>query len=127
MSVLEKFLKNGMDSAKSLVDEPMGQQELRSTLKLSIASENSGFKTLPLPVLQIMFEKTKCFLQKKGIAVPKLGAADKSYIFAGSANNAYTVATGNGNSLKCDKACINAKSKICEHVLAIAEHICVLT
>ena len=51
-----------MNSAKSLVDEPIGQQELQSTLKLSIAPENSGIKTVPLPVLQIMFEKAKYLL-----------------------------------------------------------------
>ena len=59
MSMLEKFKYAGMDSAKSLVDEPIGQQELQSTLKLSIAPENSGMKTVPMPVLQIMFEKAK--------------------------------------------------------------------
>ena len=34
--MLEKFKNAVMDSAKSLVDETIGQQELRSTLKLSI-------------------------------------------------------------------------------------------
>ena len=51
ISMLEKFKNAGMDSAKSLVDEPIGQQELRSTLKLSIVTENSGIKTVPMPVL----------------------------------------------------------------------------
>ena len=50
-----------MDSAKTLVDEPIGKQELRSTLKLSIAPDNSGIRTVSLIVLQIMFEKAKCF------------------------------------------------------------------
>ena len=34
---------------------------------------------------------------------------------------------GKGNSLKTDRACADAKSKICEHVLAVAEHIGVLS
>ena len=123
MSMLEKFKNAGMDSAKSLVDEPIGQKELRSTLKLSIAPENSGIKTVPMPVLQIMFEKAKCLSQTKCLVVPKPGATDGSYIVAGNANNAYAVTTGKGNSLQCDRACLNAKSKICEHVLAVAEHI----
>ena len=127
MSMLEKFKNAGMDSAKSLVDETIGQQELRSTLKLSIAPENSGIKTVPMPVLQIMFEKAKYLLQKKGLVVPKPGATDGSYIVAGNANNVYTVTPRKGNSLKCDKACVNAKSKICKHVLAVAEHIGVLS
>ena len=127
MSMLEKFKNAGMDSAKSLVDEPIGQQELRSTLKLSIAPENSGIKTVPMPVLQIMFEKAKYLLQKKGLVVPKPGATDGSYIVAGNANNVYTVTPGKGNSLKCDRARVNAKSKICEHVLAVAEDIGVMS
>ena len=127
MSMLEKFKNAGMDSAKSLVDEPIGQQELRSTLKLSIAPENSGIKTVPMPVLQIMFEKAKYLSQKKCLVVPKPGATDGSYIVAGNANNVYTVTPGKGNSLKCDRACVNAKSKICEHVLAVAEDIGVMS
>ena len=127
MSMLEKFKNAGMDSAKSLVDEPIGQQELRSTLKLSIALENSGIKTVPLPVLQIMFEKAKYLLQKKGLVVPKPSATDGSYVVDGNANNVYTVTSGKSNSLKCDRACVYAKSKICEHVFAVAEHIGVLS
>ena len=70
-----------------------------------------------------MFEKAKCLLQKKGLVVPNPGATDGSYIIAGSINNVYTVIPEKVNSLKCDRASINAKLKICEHVLAAAEHI----
>ena len=80
-----------------------------------------------MPVLQIMFEKAKYLLHKKGLVVPKPGATDGSYIVAGNANNVYTVTPGKGNSLKCDRARVNAKSKICEHVLAVAEHIGVMS
>ena len=127
MSMLEKFKNAGMDSAKSLVDESIGKQELQSTLKLLIEPENSSIKTLPMPVFQTMFEKAKYLLQKKGSIVPKPGATDGSYTVAGNANNAYTVTPGKRNSLKCDRACVNAKSKICEHVLAVAERIGVLS
>ena len=71
MSMLEKFKNAGMSSAKSLVDEPIGQQELRSTLK-SIAPGYSGIKSVPLPDLK----KAKCLLHKKGLVVPKPGATD---------------------------------------------------
>ena len=108
MPMLEKFKNAGIGSTKPLVDgEPIGQKGLRSTLKLSIAPENSDIKTVPLPVFQIMFEKAKCSLQKKGLAVPKPGATDGSYIVAGSANNVYIVIPGKGHVLM---ACINAKS-----------------
>ena len=62
MFVLEKFKNAGMDSVKSLIDESISQQELRSTLTLSIAPENSDIKTAPLPALQIMSEKAKFLL-----------------------------------------------------------------
>ena len=67
MSMLEKFKNVGMDIAKSLADEPIGQQELRSTLKLLMTLENSGIKTAPLSVLQIMFEKVKYLFEKRGL------------------------------------------------------------
>ena len=126
MSMLEKFKHAGMDIAKSFVDEPLGQQELRSTLKLSIAPENSGIKTLPLLVLQIMLKKVKCSLENEAFVVPKAGATDGYYIVPSSDNDIYIVTSGEGNSLKCDRACINAKSKICKHILAVAEHTGVL-
>ena len=34
---------------------------------------------------------------------------------------------GNVNFIKCDRACINNKSKTCEHVLAVDKHIVVLS
>ena len=103
MLMLEKFKNDGMDSAKSLVDEPIGQQELRSTLKLWILSEDFGIKTVLLHILQVIFEKAKCLLQKKGLVVPNPGATDGSYIIAGSFNNVYTVIPEKVNSLKCDR------------------------
>ena len=62
-----------------------------------------------------MFEKAECLLQKKGLVVPNPGATNGSYIIAGSTNNVYLMIP--------ERRCINAKSKICEHVLAVAEHI----
>ena len=104
MPMHKKFKIADMNSAKSLVDELIGEKELRSTLKISIAPENSGIKIVSLHVLQIMFEKAKCLLQKKGLVVPKPGATDGSYIATGSVNNVYIVTSGKVNSLKCDRA-----------------------
>ena len=122
MSLLKTF-KNAIIES----DESIAQQELQSTLKLSIAPENSGIKTVLLPVIQIMLEKVKDLLQKKGLAVPKPGATDESYVVAGSANDVYSVTPGKGNSLKCDRICINATSKICKHFLAVTGHIGILS
>ena len=72
MSMLEKFKNVGMDIAKSLADEPIGQQELRSTLKLLMTLENSGLKTAPLSVLQIMFETVNIYSRREVSKFPNL-------------------------------------------------------
>ena len=68
-------------------------------------------------------KNSNCLLQKKGLVVSTTGATDGSYIVAGSTNNVYTVTPRKGNSLKCERTCINAKSKIRYDVLATAERI----
>ena len=37
------------------------------------------------------------------------------FIVAGYANNIHIVTHGKGGSLKCDQACVNSSTKICEH------------
>ena len=63
------------------------------------------------------------FITEERSLSSKPWCSDGSYIIAGSTNNVYTVIPEKGISLKCDRACINAKSKICEHNPAAAEHI----
>ena len=76
-----------------------------------------------MPVLTAMFEKANNLLQTEGLVIQKPGATDGSYIVAGTANNLFTVNRGKGKaSLKCEKTCIHSKTKICKHVLAVAEH-----
>ena len=36
-------------------------------------------------------------------------------------NRVFTVTTGQGGNLHCEKACTNKTTRICEHVLAVAE------
>jgi hypothetical protein len=39
----------------------------------------------------------------------------------GYANNIHIVTHGKAGSLKCDPACVNSSTNICEHVLAVAQ------
>ena len=68
-----------------------------------------------------MFEKALKLLATKGNVIPKPGADDASFIVAGRSNNVHSVSPSKGGSLMCDKTRINHATKICEHVLAVAQ------
>ena len=88
---------------------------------LSISPKDSGINTVPLSVLERMFEKAKSLVRNDGLVLEKPGATDGSYIVAGSVNRIFCVSSGKGGSFKCDRSCINSRTKICEHVIAVAE------
>ena len=88
---------------------------------LSISPKDSGINTVPLSVLERIFEEAKSLVRNDGLALEKAGATDGSYIVAGSANHIFCVSSGKGGSLKCDRSCINSRTKICEHVIVVAE------
>ena len=92
-----------------------------SANNLSISPKDSGINTVPLSVLERMFEKAKSLVRNDGLVLEKPGATDGSYIVAGSANRIFCVSSGKGGSFKCDRSCINSRTKICEHVIAVAE------
>ena len=79
------------------------------TIKLSIPPDKSSIKTVSL---QLMFDKSKYLLQKKGLIVLKSNATDGSVLCASSANN-----------VKCDRTWVNINSNIWKHVLEVAAHI----
>ena len=60
-------------------------------------------------------------MRNDGLVLEKPGETDGSYIVAGSANRIFCVSPGKGGSFKCDRSCINSRTKICEHVIAVAE------
>ena len=68
-----------------------------------------------------MFEKAKSLVRNDGLVLEKPGAIDGSYIVAGSANRIFCVSPGKGGSFNCVRSCINNRTKICEHVIAVAE------
>ena len=92
-----------------------------SANNLSISPKDSGINTVPLSVLERMFEKAKSLVRNDGLVLEKPGATDGSYIVAGSANRIFCVSSGKGGSFKCDRSCINSRTKICKHVIAVAE------
>ena len=83
--------------------------------------KDSEINTVPLSVLERMFEKAKSLVRNDGLVLEKPGETDCSYIVAGSANRIFCVSSGKGGSSKCDRNCINSKTKICKHVIAAAE------
>ena len=68
-----------------------------------------------------MFEKAKSLVRNDGLVLETPGETDSSYIVAGSANRIFCVCPGKGGSFECDRNCINSRTKICEHVIAVAE------
>ena len=83
-----------------------------SANNLSISAKNSGINTVPLRVLESVFEKAKSFVRNDGLVLEKPGATDGSCIVAGSLNRIFCVSSGKGGSFKCDRSCINSRTKI---------------
>ena len=92
-----------------------------SANNLSMSPKDSGMNTVPLSVLETMFEKVKSLVRNDGLVLEKPGATDGSYIVAGSANRFFCVSPWKGRSFKRYRSCINSRLKICEHVIAVAE------
>ena len=78
---------------------------------LSISPKDSGRNAVPLSVLETMFEKAKSLMRNDCLVLEKLGAADGSYIVVGSANRIFCVSSEKGGSFKCDRSCINSRTK----------------
>ena len=79
-------------------------------------------KSVPFPVLEMMFDRANNLLAKNDFVIPKPGATDGLYIVAAKMNRVFTVTTAQGGGLYCDKACTNKTTRICEHVLAVPEN-----
>ena len=88
--------------------------------KLSVPAADYQVKSVPFLVLEIMFDRANNVLAKNDFVIPKRGATDGSYIVAAKMNRLFTVTTGQGGALPCDKTCTNKATRICEHVLADA-------
>ena len=82
-----------------------------SANNLSISPKDSGINTVPLSVLETMFEKAKSLVRNDGLVIEKPGATNGSYIVAGSGNRIFCVSSGKGESFKCDRNCINTQNE----------------
>ena len=74
-----------------------------------------------MTVLKRFYYQAHILLSTEGLVIPMPGATDGSYIVAGVSNRIHIVSPGKGSALHCDKACLNRSTRICEHVLAVAE------
>jgi hypothetical protein len=74
-----------------------------------------------MPILETVFDKANRLLDSPENIIPKPGATDGSYIVPGYSNTIHIVTPGKGGSLKCDRDCVNNSTKLCEHILAVAQ------
>ena len=88
---------------------------------LSVTAMEIGITKMPIVILATMFEKANELLRYEDLIVKKPGADDRSGIVTGHTNQIYCVTPGKGGSCKCDRNCVNASMKICEHTIAVAE------
>ena len=110
---------NDMHDATSPDQEDSLDEE--QTSSMSISAKESKITTVPLPILEAMFEKASNLLVSKGSVIPKPGADNGSFTVAGTLNKVHSVTPGKGGCLSCDRTCINHATKVCEHVLAVAQ------
>lgn len=126
---LESYQKTGMDGKKThldLTDEetatPTNNETSSSSANhLPVTAVECGITTIPIAILDAMFEKANHLLDSPANVIPKPGATDGSFIVAGHSNNIHVVTPGKGGSLKCDRSCVNSSTKTCEHILAVAK------
>ena len=90
-------------------------------LGLNITAQESGISTIPMTILESIFERTSNLISTPGSVIPKPGVDDGSFIVAGTCNKIHCVTPGKGGSLSCDQSCVNVSTKICEHVMDMVE------
>ena len=111
---IKAFREAGLESKANLlnVQDPLNGDNG----KLSVSAADCQVKSVPFPVLEMMFDRANNLFAKNNFVIPKQGATNGSYIFAEKLNRVFTVTTGQGGGLHCDKACTNKTTRICEHV-----------
>ena len=77
---IKVFREAGLESKTNLLnvqDSPDGDNG-----KLSVSAENRKVKSVPFPVLEMMFDRANNLLAKNDFVIPKPGATDGSYVVA---------------------------------------------
>ena len=63
----------------------------------------------------MLFDKAATLVSTPGSVAPKPGASDGSFMVASVSNKVHSVTPGKGGN------CANRSTKICEHMLAVAQ------
>ena len=126
IATLDTYKNTGMQGKKTHLDVPDDDTTDTSEITVSdkhlpITALESGITTIPIPILETMFDKANRLLELPENIIPKPGATDGSYIVPGHSNTIHIVTPGKGGSLKCDRSCVNISTRICEHILAVAQ------
>ena len=126
IATLDAYKNTGMEGKKTHLDVPdvvtTDASEITiSDKRLPITALESGITAVPMPILETMFDKANRLLELPENIIPKPGGTDGSYIVPGHSNTIHIVTPGKGGSLKCDRSCVNVSTRICEHILAVAQ------
>ena len=113
MRKLSEYLMAGMDGKEDvLLKGTANQTETPSTSASSITARESGITTVPIAILEALFDKAATLVSTPGSVVPKPGASDGYFMVAGVSNKVHSVTPGKGGSSSCDNNCINRSTKI---------------
>ena len=88
---------------------------------LPISPKDSGVNTVPLSAIEIIFEKTKSLVRNDGLVWKNLVQLTAPILVLGLQTAFFVSLIGKEGSFKCDRSCINSRTKICEHVIAVVE------
>ena len=126
IATLDAYKNTGVDGKRTHLDVP--DVVTTDTSEITISDKHlpttaleSGITTIPMPILERRFDKANRLLELPENIIPKPGATDGSYIVPGHSNTIHIVTPGKGVSLKCDRSCVNVPTRICEHILAVAQ------
>ena len=77
MAKVQKYITSGMDAKKVVVDKEIDnssiQDSVSSITTFPITASDSGITTVPMPILQAMFDKGSKHLRKRDNVIPKPG------------------------------------------------------
>ena len=106
----------GMDGNEDDIRaETANHTETLSMSALSLTAWESGITTVPLAILEALFDKAATRMSTPGSVAPKPGTSDGSFMVASVSNKVHSVTPGKGGN------CVNCSTKICEHMLAVAQ------
>ena len=105
IAMLDTYKNTGMEGKKTHLDVPddntMGNSEIAVLDKHPpITALESGITTIPMPILETMFDKANRLLELPENIIPKPGGTDGSYIVPGHSNTIHIVTPEKGGSLK---------------------------